>query len=60
MNPQVREIRQAYDTIKSKAKKYVENVDLVSIDRFTLDGVESEEVIMRTSTLADNFDAALD
>lgn len=52
---QVREIRQAYDTIKSKAKKFVENVDLVSIDEFTLDGVKSEEVVMCRSsrTVAD-------
>lgn len=43
---QNREIRQAYDTIKSKAKKFVDNVDLVSPDDFTLDGEESEMVIM--------------
>lgn len=47
---QNREIRQAYDVIKSKAKKFVEDVDLISPEEFTLDGEESEMVIMCMSS----------
>lgn len=47
---QNREIRQAYDVIRSKARKFVDNVDLISIDEFELDGKNSEDVIMGLST----------
>ncbi len=36
--------------IKSKAKTFVENVDLISIDEFVLDGANSEEVDTGTSS----------
>ncbi|KAJ5132381.1 hypothetical protein N7448_006539 [Penicillium atrosanguineum] len=37
-----REIRQAYETIKSLAKKFVNDVDLVTDDKLNLDGENSE------------------
>ncbi|KAH6627164.1 amidase signature domain-containing protein [Chaetomium sp. MPI-SDFR-AT-0129] len=40
-----REIRQAYDVIRSKARKFINDVDLISIDEFELDGKNSEGVI---------------
>ncbi|KAK3937830.1 amidase signature domain-containing protein [Diplogelasinospora grovesii] len=42
----VREIRQAYDVIKSKAKRFMNNVHLISVDELKLDGESSEEVII--------------
>jgi amidase len=51
IHQQIREIREAYDIIKSKAKKFVDNVDLISPDEFTVDGENSEEVITRASFL---------
>ncbi|KAK3291864.1 amidase signature domain-containing protein [Chaetomium fimeti] len=41
-----REIRRAYDVIKSKAKMFVNNVDLVSVDELALDGESSEGIVM--------------
>lgn len=49
--PQFRETREAYQTIKSHARKFVDNVDLISVDAFNLDGENSEEVITRASSL---------
>ncbi|KAK3941391.1 amidase signature domain-containing protein [Diplogelasinospora grovesii] len=43
-----REIRQAYDVIRSKAKKFVNNIDLISIDEFNIDGENSENIITQT------------
>ncbi|KAH6847068.1 amidase signature domain-containing protein [Chaetomium sp. MPI-CAGE-AT-0009] len=42
-----RDIRRAYDVIKSKAKMFVNNVDLVSIDELALDGESSEGIVMK-------------
>ncbi|KAJ5672228.1 hypothetical protein N7507_001355 [Penicillium longicatenatum] len=42
-----REIRQAYEAIKSKAKKFVENIDLVSPDTFRIDREGSEWTIIQ-------------
>ncbi|KAJ5948604.1 hypothetical protein N7454_001911 [Penicillium verhagenii] len=42
-----REVRQAYDTIKTKAKKLVENIDLVSPETFKVDREGSEWTIIQ-------------
>ncbi|KAJ6093074.1 hypothetical protein N7486_008363 [Penicillium sp. IBT 16267x] len=42
-----REIRQAYEVIKPKAKKFVENIDLVSPDTFRIDREGSEWAIIQ-------------
>ncbi|KAK4157240.1 amidase signature domain-containing protein [Chaetomidium leptoderma] len=54
-----REIRQAYDVIKSKAKRFVNNVDLISIDNFVLDGEFSEGVVV-TVDLKKNLNTYLE
>ncbi|KAH6623823.1 amidase signature domain-containing protein [Chaetomium tenue] len=41
-----RDIRRAYDVIKLKAKKFVNDVDLVSVDDLELDGESSEGIVM--------------
>lgn len=46
---QSREIRQAYGIIKSTAKRFVDNVDLISVDEFNIDGQNSEDVITSAS-----------
>lgn len=49
---QNREIRQAYDVIQSKARRFVNNVNLISIDAFELDGKNSEAVVTSMSASA--------
>lgn len=44
---QARETRQAYEVIKSKAKKFVNDVDLVTDDKLDLNGESSEWKIIR-------------
>jgi hypothetical protein len=49
---QSRDIRHAYNVIELKAKKFVNNVDLVSVDELMLDGESSEGIVMSTFYLA--------
>ncbi len=41
----MRDIDEAYRTIKSKARRYIENVPLATPDNFQLDGENSEITI---------------
>lgn len=46
---QLREVQEVYKLIKSRAKKFVENVDLVTAKEFEFEGENSELLIWRKS-----------
>ena len=47
---QVKEIGAAYDLIKSQAKSFTCNVDLITVDALVLDGQNVKEIVSSAST----------